>query len=192
MPDYKVPGIEIVSNVISMTSSGLPVESRRLKVWAFVSDVRGHWASASPAQSWSRGWRCPLLPAAATSPAAHLAPAAAGGASLLRDSPAGAEREAPLAAAAAAAGRGVGRVGRRRGDSDCSKANCSISNYVPSKDATGEHSAGKDNSSAESESNRVEVQQSSDSAINKMKFRITKGVFEEKGIEEIGKIRKTR
>ncbi|BAD61162.1 hypothetical protein [Oryza sativa Japonica Group] len=115
MPDYKVPGIEIVSNVISMTSSGLPVESRRLKVWAFVSDVRGHWASASPAQSWSRGWRCPLLPAAATSPAAHLAPAAAGGASLLRDSPAGAEREAPLAAAAAAAGRGVGRVGRRRG-----------------------------------------------------------------------------
>ncbi|KAF2951282.1 hypothetical protein DAI22_01g250600 [Oryza sativa Japonica Group] len=56
-----------------------------------------------------------------------------------------------------------------REDSDCSKANCSISNYVPSKDATGEHSAGKDNSSAESESNRVEVQQSSDSAINKMK-----------------------
>ncbi|EAY75044.1 hypothetical protein OsI_02940 [Oryza sativa Indica Group] len=117
MPDYKVPGIEIVSNVISMTSSGLPVESRRLKVWAFVSDVRGHWASASPAQSWSRGWRCPLLPAAATSPAAHLAAAAAGGASLLRDSPAGAEREAPLAAAAAPAGRGVGRVGRRRGES---------------------------------------------------------------------------
>uniref|UniRef100_A0A0E0CEI4 Uncharacterized protein n=1 Tax=Oryza meridionalis TaxID=40149 RepID=A0A0E0CEI4_9ORYZ len=41
-----------------------------------------------------------------------------------------------------------------REDSDYSEANCAISDYVPSKDATGEHSASKDNSLAESESNR--------------------------------------
>ena len=57
-----------------------------------------------------------------------------------------------------------------REDSDCIEANCAISDYVPSKDATGEHSASKDNSSAESESNRVEIKQSSDSAIKKMEI----------------------
>uniref|UniRef100_A0A0E0MFC4 Uncharacterized protein n=1 Tax=Oryza punctata TaxID=4537 RepID=A0A0E0MFC4_ORYPU len=54
-------------------------------------------------------------------------------------------------------------------DSDSSDANCSISDYVPSKDVIGEHSVSKDSSSAESEGNRIEVKQSSNTAINKMK-----------------------
>jgi hypothetical protein len=56
--------------------------------------------------------RSRLSAAAAASPATHLAAATAGGASLLRDSPGGAEREAALAVPVGRGIRRVGRVGR--------------------------------------------------------------------------------